>query len=263
MADGARAVIYILLLLYMFMGVGTVADCFMNAVEKIISKKRQRHGQPRISCAWSSLVWNSTVADLTLLALGSSAPEILLSVLEICSAGFHSGELGPSTIVGSAAFNLLIILAVCICAIPACEVRAIEHMSVYHVTVIFSIFAYIWLLVIVQVISPNIVEIWEAMVTFVMFPILVTVSWLANKGKLEFLALEKRPEEEVALAPETRENLEPRMRRSSQDDSMGNAAEKSSGLRDVHTDDAGKQQRGREKAWQPRQAKRDAHEEDK
>ncbi|CAJ1409267.1 unnamed protein product [Effrenium voratum] len=254
MADGARAVIYILLLLYMFMGVGTVADCFMNAVEKIISKKRRILNQTKQKEV-TYLVWNSTVADLTLLALGSSAPEILLSVLEICSAGFHSGELGPSTIVGSAAFNLLIILAVCICAIPACEVRAIEHMSVYHVTVIFSIFAYIWLLVIVQVISPNIVEIWEAMVTFVMFPILVTVSWLANKGKLEFLALEKRPEEEV----------EPRMRRSSQDDSMGNAAEKSN-----HPRLGGNKMRasmavltaGRKSHVTP-EAKRDAHEEDK
>ena len=57
-------------------------------------------------------VWNPTVANLTLMALGSSAPEILLSVIEIVGNGFFSGDLGPSTIVGSAAFNLLIIVAV-------------------------------------------------------------------------------------------------------------------------------------------------------
>lgn len=32
----------------------------------------------------------------------------------------------------------------------------------------------------------------EALVTFAMFPTLVTISWLANKGKIEFLALEKK-----------------------------------------------------------------------
>ena len=63
-------------------------------------------------------VWNATIANLTLMALGSSAPEILLSVIEIFSSGFYAGELGPSTIVGSAAFNMLVISAVCVVAIP-------------------------------------------------------------------------------------------------------------------------------------------------
>ena len=43
-------------------------------------------------------VWNSTVANLTLMALGSSAPEILLSVIEVFSTGFYAGIL---TIVNS------------------------------------------------------------------------------------------------------------------------------------------------------------------
>ena len=52
------------------------------------------------------------MANLTLMALGSSAPEILLSVIEVIGNSFYTGELGPSTIVGSAAFNLM-----CICAV--------------------------------------------------------------------------------------------------------------------------------------------------
>ena len=63
-------------------------------------------------------MWNATIANLTLMALGSSAPEILLSVIEIFSSGFYVGELGPSAIVGSAAFNMLVISAVCVVAIP-------------------------------------------------------------------------------------------------------------------------------------------------
>ena len=60
-------------------------------------------------------VWNPTVANLTLMALGSSAPEILLAVIEAASnLGGCPGELGASTIVGSAAFNLFVISAVCV-----------------------------------------------------------------------------------------------------------------------------------------------------
>ena len=63
-------------------------------------------------------VWNPTVANLTLMALGSSAPEILLNVLEtVQTLGSKPGELGPSTIVGSAAFNFLVISGVSIYAV--------------------------------------------------------------------------------------------------------------------------------------------------
>ena len=70
-------------------------------------------------------VWNPTVANLTLMALGSSAPEILLNVIETVSTlGAKPGELGPSTIVGSAAFNFLIISGVSIYSVsPANDNR--------------------------------------------------------------------------------------------------------------------------------------------
>ena len=52
------------------------------------------------------------------MALGSSAPEILLSVIETMGGlGSCPGELGASTIVGSAAFNLLVISGVSIYAV--------------------------------------------------------------------------------------------------------------------------------------------------
>jgi len=52
------------------------------------------------------------------MALGSSAPEILLAVLETCTnLGQCPGELGASTIVGSAAFNLLVISGLSIYAV--------------------------------------------------------------------------------------------------------------------------------------------------
>ena len=60
-------------------------------------------------------VWNPTVANLTLMALGSSAPEIFLAVIgTLRTLDAEPDELGPSTIVGSAAFNLLVISGVSI-----------------------------------------------------------------------------------------------------------------------------------------------------
>ena len=52
-----------------------------------------------------------------------------------------AGELGPSTIVGSAAFNLLGISAICVLAIPAGQSRYIKERGVFATTAFFSVFA--------------------------------------------------------------------------------------------------------------------------
>lgn len=104
-------------------------------------------------------IWNETVSNLTLMALGSSAPEILLSVIEVCGHNFQAGELGPGTIVGSAAFNMFVVIAVCIYVIPAGESRKIKHLRVFFVTASWSIFAYVWLYLILAVFSPGVVQV--------------------------------------------------------------------------------------------------------
>ena len=102
-----NAIIYLAILFWSFLGVALGADVFMQAIEFITSAEKivkvDVDGGKR---SFSVLVWNPTVANLTLMALGSSAPEILLSLIELLFGGLYSGELGPSTIVGSAAFNL-------------------------------------------------------------------------------------------------------------------------------------------------------------
>jgi len=127
-------------------------------------------------------VWNATVSNLTLMALGSSAPEILLSLIEITSDNFFLGALGAGTIVGSAAFNLLIISAVCVCAIPDGEVRKVKEVHVYIVTASTSVFAYLWLMFILIVSSPDVCQLWEGVVTLLMCPLLVFVAYLADRG---------------------------------------------------------------------------------
>lgn len=127
-------------------------------------------------------IWNDTVANLTLMALGTSAPEILLSVIEIVGHHFEAGKLGPGTIVGSAAYNLLIITSVCMLALNVGEVRRIARYKVFVVTALFSFMAYIWLLIILRVITPEVVDLWEAIITFALFPILTFFAYAADRG---------------------------------------------------------------------------------
>ena len=106
-----QAFIYALGLLYAFLGIAVISDVFMAAIEVITSKEKT----VTLSGGRKAKVqfWNPTVANLTLMALGSSAPEILLALLEtVQSLDEPAGELGPSTIVGSAAFNLFVIIAI-------------------------------------------------------------------------------------------------------------------------------------------------------
>lgn len=169
-------------LLYSFVGVSVVADIFMAAIERVTSKKKRvpvAQGSERLV---TKSVWNETVANLTLMALGSSAPEILLAINDVLKNAFFAGNLGPSTIVGSAAFNLFVIIAVCINAIPTGETRVIKERGVFHITAAWSIFAYLWLLFIVRGPSPNIIDPWEGVVTVVCFPLLVMNSYAYDVG---------------------------------------------------------------------------------
>ena len=87
------------------------------------------------------------------MALGSSAPEIMLAVVEtVMLIEDEPEELGPNPIVGSAAFNLLIITAVSIVSVD--EIKCIDDLGVFTITSIFSVFAYVWMLVVLTVWTP-------------------------------------------------------------------------------------------------------------
>lgn len=121
------------------------------------------------------------MANLTLMAFGSSAPEIILSVLEaLKDLGKPSGDLGPSTIVGSAAFNLLVISSVSISAIDD-GVKKIDDMGVFITTGCFSVFAYIWLYMCLSINTPGKVTVGEACWTLGYFLILLVLAFCADK----------------------------------------------------------------------------------
>lgn len=189
----SRGSVYFIVLSYLFIGVSIVSDRFMAAIEVITSKEkevkvRKPNGEVQIVVV---RVWNETVANLTLMALGSSAPEILLSIIEIVAKNFKAGELGPGTIVGSAAYNLFIIIAICVSVIPAGQSRKIKHLRVFFVTATWSVFAYIWLYLILAYFSPGVVEIWEGFLTFLFFPLTVLTAYIAERRLLVYKYISK------------------------------------------------------------------------
>ena len=179
-----RGILYTLLMVYLFIGVSIVSDRFMESIEMITAQEKEvtikdpKSGRNQVVIV---KVWNETVANLTLMALGSSAPEILLSVVEIFAKNFHAGDLGPGTIVGSAAFNLFMIIGLCMYVIPDDEVRKIKHLRVFIVTATWSVFAYVWLYVILGFFSYGVVEPWEGILTFLFFPATVYTAYVADR----------------------------------------------------------------------------------
>ncbi|MCJ8747626.1 hypothetical protein PDJAM_G00155760 [Pangasius djambal] len=190
----ARATIYFVAMAYMFLGVSIIADRFMASIEVITSQEKEiTIKKPNGETTTTTVrIWNETVSNLTLMALGSSAPEIMLSVVEVCGHNFDAGELGPNTIVGSAAFNMFVIIGLCVSVIPDGDHRKVKHLRVFFVTAAWSIFAYTWLYLILAVISPGVVEVWEGLLTLFFFPICVVFAWVADRRLLFYKYVYKR-----------------------------------------------------------------------
>merc|ERR1711970_1533575 len=190
-----RGLLYATLMLYLFIGVAIVSDKFMESIEMItaqekeVSVKDPRTGKTQVIVV---KVWNETVANLTLMALGSSAPEIMLSVIEIWAKSFEAGDLGPGTIVGSAAFNLFMIIGLCMYVIPDDEVRKIKHLRVFIITATWSVFAYVWLYLIIGGITAGRVDSWEGILTFLFFPATVYTAFVADRRMFFYKYLDKK-----------------------------------------------------------------------
>jgi solute carrier family 8 (sodium/calcium exchanger) len=198
--SGLLGVAYLVGLIYIFVGISIISDIFMEAIEVITSQTKQyeiweKDGSKKYYIEVP--VWNATVANLTLMALGSSAPEILLSVIETTKDIKQvPGELGPSTIVGSAAFNLLMISALSILAVDDTP-KKIADTGTFTVTSISSLFAYIWLYICLEgTSSPGIVTKLEGWLTLVFFFILIITAFITDKFN-QYIQESRKSKEEI------------------------------------------------------------------
>ncbi|KAG2493903.1 hypothetical protein HYH03_007840 [Edaphochlamys debaryana] len=177
------AAVYLLFLLYLFAGVAIASDMFMDGIMQITAttRKVKRKNAAGETVIVEVPVWNWVVANISLMALGTSAPEIMLALVEaVLGLGKPAGEMGPSCIAGSAAYNFLVISAVCTCAIPAGQFKRISQMRVYITTALWSMWAYVWMLIVYVYWTPDEVTLAEALITLGFFFVLLLNAWIID-----------------------------------------------------------------------------------
>jgi len=183
MQGGTLGIALLLLVLYLFIGIAVLSDVLLAAVGEITTATesveiRDKANEKSIWIA--EPVWNSQIANVTLLALGSSAPEIFLCLFSMLKdiEGVPN-QIGPIVLVGSGAFNLLVVSALSIMA--ATETKRVLNLCSFLTTAAFATVAYVWLFVVLLVISPGVVDFSEAMITLLGYPMLILVIWISDK----------------------------------------------------------------------------------
>lgn len=91
MGEAPLAFILILLPLYLFVGLSVLAEILSASISQIMSEKKL---MTTIDNEGNNMtvgvpVWNARIANVTLLAIGSSAPEILLGFFSTLGNGGH------------------------------------------------------------------------------------------------------------------------------------------------------------------------------
>ncbi|KAF9606502.1 hypothetical protein IFM89_025777 [Coptis chinensis] len=186
LGNGLRAFLYVLGLAYCFVGLSAITARFFRSMENVVKQTRE---VVEIDCSTNTeiirreKVWNYAIADITLLAFGTSFPQISLATIDaIRNIGeLYAGGLGPGTLVGSAAFDLFPIHAVCVVVPKAGELKKISDIGVWLVELFWSFWAYIWLYIILEVWSPNVVTLWEALLTVLQFGLLLIHTYAQDK----------------------------------------------------------------------------------
>mmetsp|Transcript_14719 Transcript_14719/g.31961 ORF Transcript_14719/g.31961 Transcript_14719/m.31961 type:complete len:906 (+) Transcript_14719:68-2785(+) len=140
---------YIIGVIYMFLAIAIVCDeFFVPALEEMASERR--------------LNLSMDVAGATLMAAGGSAPELFTSLI----GTFRESEVGIGTIVGSAVFNVLFVIACC--SLFSKEVLKLTWWPLFRDSTYYAI-GLVVLAIFVGVVSVGEIEMWEAIVLFVMY----------------------------------------------------------------------------------------------
>lgn len=118
---------------------------------------------------------------MTLTALLAYSPMILLHLTDLfiyVEKGALS--LGPQVVVGSSAFNLFFVtgLAICMAGNPK---KQVQRRAVWYYTAFLSVFAFIWYFLCMVVISPNEIEVWEAVVSFLFIIPSLLIGYIIDK----------------------------------------------------------------------------------
>ncbi|XP_030946279.1 LOW QUALITY PROTEIN: magnesium/proton exchanger 1 [Quercus lobata] len=205
LGNGFRAFLYFLGLAYCFIGLSAITARFFRSMENVVKHTRRVvkiDPSTNAEIVKYEKVWNYTIADITLLAFGTSFPQISLATIDAIRniGSLVARGLGPGMLVGSAAFDLFPIHAVCVVVPKAGELKKISDIGVWLVELFWSFWAYIWLYIILEVWTPNVITLWEALLTVLQFGLLLTHAYAQDK-RWPYLSLPltrtERPEDWV------------------------------------------------------------------
>jgi len=141
--------LYIVGMLYLFLSLAVIVDeFFVPALEEMSSDRHMN--------------LTMDVAGATLMAAGGSAPELFTSLF----GTFNQTDVGFGTIVGSAVFNVLFVIA-CVCLLSK-EVLKLTWWPLFR-DCAYYVVSLIVLAVFVAVVSPGEIYWWEAAVLFAMY----------------------------------------------------------------------------------------------
>lgn len=148
-------VFYFVGVIYMFLALAIVCDeFFVPALEEMSSPRR--------------LNLSMDVAGATLMAAGGSAPELFSSLF----GTFTESEIGFGTIIGSAVFNVLFVIAMC--SIFAKEVLNLTWWPLFRDSSFYAV-GLIVLAIFIGVVSPGKIVLWEAIVLFLMYIVYIFI----------------------------------------------------------------------------------------
>ncbi|XP_010684387.1 magnesium/proton exchanger isoform X2 [Beta vulgaris subsp. vulgaris] len=186
LGDGLRTTLYLIGLLYCFIGLSAITAKFFRSMENVVKHTREvvvTDPLTKVQTVRYEKVWNYTIADISLLAFGTSFPQISLATIDaVRNLGcLNAGGLGPGTLVGSAAFDLFPIHAVCVVVPKAGELKKISDVGVWLVELFWSFWAYIWLYTILKVWTPNVVTLSESLLTVLQYGLLLLHAYAQDK----------------------------------------------------------------------------------
>ena len=174
----------ICILFYVFVGVNVLVEHLLDSITVITSAWKyvevHEEGPGGKVIRVADPTWSPAMAHVTLLALGSAAPEIFLCVFStFANIDGVASSIGPISLIGSASFNLLVVSAISIICVS--EVKKVKRYCQFLATIFFSTLVYLWLFVILSVSSPGQIQLWEAVCTLLLYACLCLTIFLIDR----------------------------------------------------------------------------------
>merc|ERR1719427_473929 len=102
------------------------------------------------------------------MAVGSLTPVLCIAVMEPIAKNMQNGDIGPGTIIGSVAFNILVSIGMSIVAVRNYQVRKVQNVGAFLIMGVCLVAIFIWINVCISSVSYGKVELWET-ITILIF----------------------------------------------------------------------------------------------